>query len=300
MRHCLFEARAVIGVAKTILRALGVDAGSLFNRVAAASIDAAVKAQGLAALQANLRRVVPDLSQQYTYTIDEESYKQFGERKMRGLHAFQVKCVLDALSGLGSGITIVDIGDSSGAHGMYVKAVAREGTIDRYISVNLDSVAVDKVNKNGGEAILCRAEELDHQSVNADLFVSFETIEHLLDPVRFLHDLATKGAAEQILFSVPYRRSSRFGGYHLRLQDSKLPPRITPEELHVMELSPEDWSIACRLAGFRTMSVQIYRQYPKWHPLWFMMPIWRCLDFEGYICILAKKDMAFANRYSGW
>ena len=290
----------MIGLVRTILRALGVDTGSLFNRVAAASIDAAVKAQGLAALRADLRRVVPDISQQYTYTIDDENYHRIGERKMRSLHAFQIKCVLDALPGLGPGATIVDIGDSSGAHGMYVKAVAPEGAVNRYISVNLDPVAVDKVNKGGGEAILCRAEELNHQSVHADLFVSFETIEHLLDPVRFLHDLATKGAADQILFSVPYRRSSQFGGYHLRLPDSNLPQRVTPEELHVMELSPEDWTIACRLAGFRAMSVQIYRQYPKWHPIWFMAPIWRRLDFEGYVCIRAKKDLEFADRYSGW
>jgi len=51
----------MIGLVRTILRALGVDTGSLFNRVAAASIDAAVKAQGLAALRADLRRVVPDI-----------------------------------------------------------------------------------------------------------------------------------------------------------------------------------------------------------------------------------------------
>jgi hypothetical protein len=279
---------------------LGIDTGRLYERLAAASIDAAVRHQNLAELREILRQAVPDLSEQYTYPIDNETYRRIGERKMRSLHAFQINCVLETLPRLGPDATIVDIGDSSGAHGMYVRATAPAGSVKRYLSVNLDPVAVDKVNKRGGEAILCRAEELDHRSVHADLFVSFETIEHLLDPVRFLHDLATKGAADHILFSVPYRRASRFGGYHLRLPDSSLPQQMSPEELHIMELSPYDWSIACRLAGFRTEAVSFYRQYPGCHPLRLMAPLWRRLDFEGYICILAKRDLGFAERYTGW
>ena len=62
----------------------------------------------------------------------------------------------------GGGLTLVDIGDSSGQHGEYIRALAPAGKVGRFVSVNLDPVAVEKVRARGGDAILCRAEEHPH------------------------------------------------------------------------------------------------------------------------------------------
>ena len=123
------------------------------------------------------------------------------------------------------GLTIVDIGDSSGNHSAYVHALTPDQKVKKIVSVNLDPTAIEKVRAKGFEAIQCRAEELDLENINPDLFVSFETVEHLPDPLRFLHSLAERGGADHLLISVPYQRKSRFGGHHLRQQDDQMPEK---------------------------------------------------------------------------
>lgn len=267
----------------------------------ARSIRAALTEQGLDPLTARLREVLPDIADQYSANFNRAEYDRLWEGKMRGMHAFQVQCALDALEHVGGNdLVVADIGDSSGNHAAYLHALAPAGRLSRVVSVNLDPVAVDKVTAKGGQAVLCRAEELDKVGIRADLFMSFETLEHLIDPVGFLHALAEKGSAEYCLITVPYRRHSRFGGAHLRLAVDGKPAAMTPEAVHIHEYSPEDWTLLAQFAGFSPVFTRIYRQYPRRSPLAVTQGLWGRLDFEGFVALFLRRDLTLARRYTGW
>ncbi len=241
----------VISIARTMLAPVGIEPGAVYQSLSAWSLRAALREQGLASLCDELRRIQPDLSTQYTAPLDAVEYERYWEIKMRGLHAFQTRCALDALATMeGEGLVVADIGDSSGNHARYLHALAPAGKLARFISVNLDEKAVEKIRARGGDAILCRAEELDLEGIRPDLIMSFETVEHLTDPLRFLHALAARGSADRTLITVPYRRVSRFGGNHMRLAEEVLPERMTAEEVHIYEFSPDDWTLLARFAGW--------------------------------------------------
>lgn len=292
---------SALNLAKSALRSAGIDTRALYHTLSARSLKAALREQGLTALCGELREIVPDLSAQYTSAFDAEEYARFWELKMRGMHAFQTRCILDTLDIIGGeGKVIADIGDSAGTHATYVKALARPEQVERIVSVNLDPEAVAKVRAGGGEAVLSRAEELDLEGLDVDLFMSFEMVEHLTDPVRFFHDLATRGSADYLLITVPYRRDSRFGGDLIRLPDAAMPVRITAEQVHIFELSPADWRLMARFGGYEAVFSRIYRQYPMRSPMRITQPLWRKSDLEGFLAVLFKRDTSLADRYTGW
>ena len=291
----------MLGHLARIAKGMGIDTRAHYQGISARSLRAAIREQGLAPICERLRELRPDLRDQYTGTFDDTEYERYWEIKMRGLHAWQVRCVLEALDRIGGeGLVLADVGDSSGNHAAYIQALAPPGQVKRVVSVNLDPVAVKQVRAKGGEAILSRAEDLDLEELRPDLFLSFETIEHLTDPVRFLHALATKGAADHLLMTVPYRRRSRFGGAHMRLHDETLPARLTAEEVHIYEFSPDDWLLLARFAGFRPMFTRTYLQYPRRSPWRLTAPLWNRLDFEGFFAAFLQKDLSLTVRYADW
>ena len=286
---------------KSVVRSFGIDTRKVYQMLSAWSVDAAVREQGFAELREKLRKEIPDLADQYTLDIDPIEYARYWETKMRSIHAFQIDSALQAIDALGrDGLTVVDVGDSSGNHGAYLKALAPAGRIERMVSVNVDPVAVDKIKAKGGEAILCRAEALDTQGLRPDMILLFETLEHITDPLRFLHTMATDGNIENILLTVPYRVDSRFGGDLIRRAGAGIPDQITPEQVHIFELSPQDWQLLARLAGYRTEFCRIYRQYPQRSLGRIMKRVWRRLDFEGFIALSLKRDDTLSARYTGW
>ena len=288
-------------IVKNILNTAGFDAGKVYQSLSTTSLRAAIREQGLEQLCDRLRQVVPDLREQYTGGFDDAEYMRYWEMKMRGMHAWQVRLTLEALEHIGTqGQVLADIGDSSGNHGIYTKALAPEGQIARSIGINLDPVAVDKIKSKGAEAILCRAEELDMEGIKADLFTSFQMLEHLTDPVRFLHDLAERGDADHLLLTIPYRRTSRFGGSHIRLPLNRMPESMTAEEVHIYEFSSEDWTLLARFAGWAPVFTNIYYQYPKRSPLALTAPMWRALDYEGFLGLFLKRDLSLSNHYADW
>jgi hypothetical protein len=248
-----------------------------------------------------LRTIVPDLQDQYTLALDPIEYERYWEIKLRALHAFQIRCAREAIAHLNKpSLTVADIGDSAGTHGTYLRGLDTSGQIGRFVSVNLDAEAVDKIKRKGGEAVLCRAENLKLNGLQPDLFLSFETVEHLTDPARFLHDLATSEAGEFLLMTVPYRRHSRFGGAHLHMDESLMPDQMTAEEVHIYEFSPADWQRLARFAGFRPVFTRSYWQYPRNAPLRLTSALWRRLDFEGFFAMFLQRDLGVANRYTAW
>lgn len=291
----------MLNVAKNTLNAFGIDAARTYQSLSATSLRAAIREQNLEQLCGKLSKVVPDLREQYTGSLDDAEYRRYWELKMRGMHAWQVQMTLDALNHIGrQGQIIADIGDSSGNHSAYTRALAPEGQVARSISINLDPVAVDKIKAKGMEAILCRAEELDMEGIKADLFTSFQMLEHLTDPVRFLHDLAIRGNTDHLLLTIPYRRTSRFGGSHMRLPADRLPESMTAEEVHIYEFSHEDWILLARFAGWSPVFTNIYYQYPRRSPLVLIAPLWKALDYEGFLGLFLKRDLSLSKHYANW
>jgi len=129
---------------------------TLLFQILARSIKSAIKEQGLEKYLIQLEKIVPDITDQYsTFKIDN-NYLRI---KVRAQHAFQVDLVLRAIKNYyipSETNTVVDIGDSSGTHISYLKFFIPELLGDsetekwQFISVNLDPVAIEKINNRGG------------------------------------------------------------------------------------------------------------------------------------------------------
>ena len=264
------------------------------------SMYSAIKEQNLLELKNRLAKIVPDLSEQYTSHKIEGSYLI---DKMRSQHSFQISLAQDAISLLDSkkreNPTIVDIGDSSGTHLQYLQAIVGDNI--RTTSVNLDPDAIQKIRDKGFKAIETRAELLhDHPDFNgqADIFLSFQMVEHLLDPVNFLHAMATKSKCDYFVITVPYLNRSRVGLQQIRYKNDKRP--FKAETTHIFELSPDDWNLIFKFSGWKIIKSVRYTQYPKKNPLTLLRYLWRRIDFDGFYGVILQKDHFFSKQYKDW
>jgi SAM-dependent methyltransferase len=253
-------------------------------------------------LKNKLIKIVPDLTNQYSgFKIDMNNKYQVN--KIYNLHTFQINLVLKSLKYLNTSklLNIIDIGDSSGTHILYLQNLFNDNAIKiNPISVNLDQHAVERIQSKGLKAIHCRAEELHlKENISADLFLSFETIEHFFDPISFLHNMATKGSAEYFIITVPYVEYSRVGLHHIRNPKYK-DKGLTAESTHVFELSPEDWDLIFKFSGWEIVYSDKYTQYPKTNPLYFTKYIWKKIDFNGFYGVILKRNLDIANKYGDW
>ena len=177
--------------AAKILRGLGIDPVRLYERVAKFSINSSLAENGMWPLIKRLKNIVPDMSSQYSFGM--EQFNDYMDLKMRGIHAFQCSLMLTAITDMSAkALTIVDIGDSSGTHMMYLKELTKGKFNIDTISINLDPRAIERIKARGLKAIRCRAEELSLGDKKIDLFTSFEMVEHLHNPAIFFRRLAKK------------------------------------------------------------------------------------------------------------
>ena len=269
------------------------------------SLNTASNEQGLTDLKIQLKKIIPDLSEQYT------SFKIEGDyivNKLRSQHAFQVKLAQEAILMLKTEKkkpTLVDIGDSSGAHLSYLQDLAGGGGNVRAVSVNIDPVAVEKARKKGFEAIESRAELLhEHPDFegSADIFLSYEMVEHLLDPTSFLHAMATKSKCDYFVVTIPYLYRSRVGLHQIRNLGKQQDRAFNAETTHIFELSPGDWDLLFRFSGWKIVKRIRYTQYPKniLNPLTILRYAWRKLDFDGFYGVILEKDDSISKRYEDW
>lgn len=256
------------------------------------------------ALKKDLSIMVPDLSDQYT-TFSINMQNEFMVEKVRSQHTFQMSVALKAISFFrqkndNNSVVIVDIGDSAGTHLIYLQELAKKDnfTIDA-LSVNLDPVAVDKIIHKDLKAICCRAEELHlvEGGVKADIFMSYEMLEHLFDPISFLRNMAIKAECEYFVVTVPYLVKSRIGLHHIRLN---LPENRYAENTHIFELCPEDWDLIFKFSGWEVVYSDRYTQYPKHGILNLTKYIWRRFDFDGFYGVVLRKNLEIANKYKDW
>jgi len=258
------------------------------------------KEQNLISLMNELKKIVCDdeLVKQYTYIPAETFAHTYWKTKLRAHHSFQISMVLKAIDLFNlkdKTITIVDIGDSAGTHILYLKKLLPNV---RSLSVNLDSKAVEKIKKRGLEAICCRAEELDKYNIKSDIFISFQTLEHLLSPIHFLKSLSDKSECKYFVITIPYKKFSRVALPYIRTKTLK---EIYAENLHIFELCPDDWKQIFIFCGWKIIYEQIYYQYPQHSILTnFYKQCWRENDFEGFYGVILEKDDTFKKLYKDW
>lgn len=239
-----------------------------------------------------------DLSQQYTQNTEMTPYRWYN---LNNQHCFQTIFTVKMMHKyLNSNIlNVVDIGDSAGTHLKKISMLMDKGGGRKIngISVNLDPIAVDKINKNGGRAILCRAEDYE-PDVRIDCYLSYEMMEHLHNPALFLHRLAKADKGDYMIVTVPYLSESRVG-----LRNSLAgKENITAENEHIFELNPLDWEKIALHAGWRVIEKEIYLQYPENIPFLsrWLRKIWKQEDFEGFLGLMLKRDTTVTDRYLSW
>lgn len=267
----------------------------LYYKLLIKSISDAIKEQELSHIYTRLTEIVPDIRYQYSqFEIDT----QYLEIKVRGQHSFQISLVKRAIVDLNitenKNLTIVDIGDSSGTHSQYIRGLYN-GV--RTVSVNLDKTAVEKIRAKGLEAIHSRAEDLSDYSVDPDIFICFQTLEHLADPIYFLHNISLNASYKAFIISVPYLRRSRVGLRHIR---EKVQEERYAENAHIFELSPEDWRLIFQHAGWEIFHDEIYWQYPRKSILRLLKYFWRKYDFEGFYGAILVKNHSWSSLYMDW
>jgi len=273
--------------------------GNYLRKLLSWSLAAAIRQQGRAGLVQKLEQIVPDISAQYSNYAISSGYLV---EKIRAQHAFQIALAGKAIARLQDKgrLTVVDIGDSAGTHIRYLNGLYG-GRMDT-LSINLDPVAVDKIRSYGLQAIQARAEDLSRHPEFAgrtvDIFLSYEMLEHLLDPIGFLHSLAVSSQGEYFVISVPYVAQSRVGLHQLRRPVDRR--RMSAENTHIFELSPGDWRLLFQLAGWEVVDEEFYRQYPRWHLLHLTKPFWRWIDFEGFYGVVLRRNDSDSSRYEDW
>jgi hypothetical protein len=106
-----------------------------------------------------------------------------------------------------------------------------------------------------------------------------------------------------MVVTVPYLKKSRVGLHHLRHGHHK---KVFAEDVHIFELSPEDWTLLILHSGWKVVYSEIYYQYPRMIPL--VIPLlspmfswyWRNIDFEGFWGAILKKDTTISDYYQDW
>jgi len=262
------------------------------------SIRAAVREQKLLPMYYQLSEIVPDITHQYGSFDVNSAYL---ETKVRAQHSFQISLADEALhyicSSPGDKLTIVDIGDSAGTHFQYIKGLHQDRNL-HCVSINIDSEAVRRIKEKGMEAICANAEDLTSLSIEADMFLSFEMLEHLMNPCVFLQRLSEKTSCKAFVVTVPYVAHSRVGLYHIRLNQRR---SVSPENTHIFELSPEDWRLIFKHLGWAIQAERIYLQYPRKSPFSLLLKrYWKRFDFEGFYGAILKPDKSWSSFYDGW
>jgi 2-polyprenyl-3-methyl-5-hydroxy-6-metoxy-1,4-benzoquinol methylase len=265
----------------------------LSHRLRVHSLSAALREQQLDELDRKLRLIVPDVSDQYsTFRVEPGLV----ETSVRAMHAFQIDLVEEAIRIVATpppsaGVTVMDVGDSSGTHLRYLQA--RHPDI-RALSVNVDLEAVTKIQSKGLQAVHGRAEEVAGLGVHPDIVMCFETLEHMTDPVAFLRAVRTIESCRALVITVPHVRRSRVGLQYIRSGQKR---KAGPETTHIFELSPGDWRLLFRFTGWRAASDRVFRQYPRRGLFVLTYPMWVAVDYAGFYGAVLVKDGAWSELY---
>ena len=246
-------------------------------------------------LMQNLRDIVPDISDQYTNLLVNTEYLEIN---LRAMHCFQIslayrylcerlKCSQNGSGEARGAISLLDIGDSSGTHALYLKSLNFKTNFN-HCSVNIDPIAVDKIKSKNLKAICANAEDMiqEMQFCNKTALLMFQVLEHIENPISFLKDAREKKNIKAIVLTVPYLKHSRIGLHALRKgKDESI------EDKHIFELSAGDWKLLFKHCGWKVAYEDIYYQYPRRSLLrWFWKWFWTRFDYEGFYGVILEKE----------
>jgi hypothetical protein len=256
------------------------------------SLHQALQEQQLDGLAAQLAGIVPDLSDIRTnYGVTRSSLAM----RHRGLDAFQMTLLDDIVRQFNS-MMVVDIGDSSGRHMLYLQGLYPEVRFET-LSMNVDPAAVRRVQSKGLRAVRDSAERLPRYAQHIDLLLCFELLEHLPDPHGFLRTMSYSTDAAYLVATVPYVPTSRIGLEHLRQGRGG---GGSAENTHFFELNPVDWELLARQSGWAVVRARRYYQYPRRHPYRWTRLLWRRYDYEGFLGLVLRRDHTHSDRYGAW
>ncbi|MDB9956482.1 hypothetical protein OAD48_00310 [Candidatus Pelagibacter sp.] len=263
------------------------------------SLKVAAKEQNLLANIEKIEKIISDYSKQYNHGVIDGKFWNY---KVRAHHAFQLQMCLNAINlfkknFLKKKVRIIDIGDSSGTHVNYLKNIVDDLEIET-LSVNLDPLAVKKIQQNGHQAILARAEDIENYDIDKDIFISFQTLEHLNSPIDFLKSISDSSSCKYFVITVPYLAKSRVALEYIRNQTDE--KEVHSENVHIFELNPKDWKLIFKHAGWEILEEKIFYQYPKFSPLRLLKSAWREFDFEGFYGVILKRNDKWKNKFKDW
>lgn len=266
------------------------------------SLKATNKQRNEQYIKKKLTDIVPDLSDQYSHFKIDMTDSYIVE-KIRCQHTFQMTLAMKAVNMMKDkeNVTIGDIGDSSGTHILYLQQLLKDdGIKSDAFSVNLDEKAIKRIQGKGLKAIHCRAEDLHKkENINVNIFLSYEMVEHLFNPIAFLNSIAMQTDCEYFVISVPNVFRSRVGLVHIKNENATT-KGVDAESTHIFELSPDDWNLIFQFSGWEIVYEDRYTQYPKWHWLSFTKYLWRRFDFDGFHGVILKKNLKYVERYKDW
>ena len=270
----------------------------IYNLFKLKSLKCAISEQGLKDWIPQLEGMEENYLNQYNHVKIEGDYWNY---KVRALHAFQVDFTKKSINIIKKelrkkNLTVVDIGDSSGTHSNYLKKLIQDTEL-KMLSVNLDPKAIEKIKEKGLDAILARAEDLEKYNINPDLFISFQTIEHLNSPINFLKSISQNTSCQYFTITLPYLSKSRIGLEHIR---NNISEKVHAENIHIFELNPIDWKLIFKHSGWEVLEEKIFFQYPKKNPLRLLKKSWPKYDFEGFYGVMLKKNLLWTEKYLDW
>jgi hypothetical protein len=95
-------------------------------------------------------------------------------------------------------------------------------------------------------------------------------------------------------------KTSRVGLHYVR--NEFVADKVTAGADHIFELSPQDWLLIMKHAGWEEVFQDVYYQYPRKLPIlsFLLRKLWMKSDYEGFWGILLSKNDAYMRCYTDW
>jgi SAM-dependent methyltransferase len=237
----------------------------------------------ISALPPELKKLVLDEDERYHYG-DSELDEPASQNVVRSFSVDRIRFIRDCLD-TEQITTVLDIGDSNG---LFVRSLGKDG-----ISVNISEGTVKHLKTKNLDVIKADIEHIPFKSGSIDVILSFETLEHVKNPVQALEEIG-RVCNHSCILSVPFvektyinRAGNMFGQrYFLH---------------HIFEFNPADFNNIVKLTPFTLAcdkrAVVLDGRISLFHYLVFAL--WNlfiekdtfCDCFKGfYLCHLKKKQ----------
>ena len=224
--------------------------------------------------------------------VDDET--EYRIRFLITAEAAFIKSEVQRIISIKNKCNYLDIGDSDGSVRLLLEKIIDNPGF-KTMGVNLQKSAVEKIRSKGMEALHMNAMDVGKTGVNYDVVSLFETLEHLSDPIGFLEQIHNI-VGQKLVISVPFVRRSRVSLRYLEARP--IADNINIENVHIFELSGDDWKKIFLHTGWKVENEWSLLQFPKFGILRLIMQTyWRMVSFEGFWFVSLTKDMKFRNSY---